>query len=201
MKKREKNPVYWVVAVILLLIVVLWAVNVVYVNVTTRDTVYRYYDVGESCDYKGCKVEITGYERMSDLDFLDRYNLPESVLDYNRDEYETFIYIVSVKITKEEEYDEENCGASAMDFTLVSTAKSTIASYSFFSAINSDMLSDTDYESLSVGDSMELEIPFSFAKEMLAKYYYEHFDEYPLYLMLPDYEGSEYIRMIRVNGQ
>jgi hypothetical protein len=194
MRENQKKCLI-VITIFMGVLFVVWLAQVIYVNKNTRKTIYEYYEYGEECEYKGFNIKVVDYEKMSDLDFIEKYNLPMSVITYDRNRYDVFVCLVTLEFRKmDKQSDFELYDAS--DFKLVSTGESNMVNYTFFDAM--DYSENKEFSELMVGESFTMTFPVSFVKQNLAKYYHENFDKYPLYVQFLDYEGSEYIRMLEV---
>lgn len=198
MKKILKNKLFLII-IFLLVLLVLWGLMVVRVNINTEDTLYKYYEPGEEFEYKGLLVKIYDYERLSEDELEEKYGVTDTDLGYNKEECHKFAYVLWLEFKKESENDTGIIDVLENN-QLVSTAISTVEE---LIKLNEDGIIDTEIiqEDMAPGDSKKVGLIYTFVMGEwgLSDYYVEHFDEYPLYFQLPDYEGSRFIRKIRVN--
>lgn len=175
----------------------LWVGRVIYINVTEPDTVYKYFELGEMCEYKGVGITCVGFEIISDEDFADKYEIDKQFIERMRAvDIEYVIYVAHLKYTRIGKGE----GPSIYSDTLVSTAMSSVSLMPTLEDSGFDYYERHQkvIDELEIGESVEVWRAFGFHHEENKDFYY-NLDKYPLYIQYPDYEGSEYIRMLKVN--
>lgn len=186
---------------IMLVCLAVWAAAVIYVNATSRDTVYKYYDTGDSVDYKGFDIKVCSHEGYNEEELRDKYGITKDMLGYM---YDIYTEVVWIEFTKTDDNEAQKCGAKSISnllgagHCLASTAESTIEDCIVLSE-KGEIDYDVLYSPFEEGETKKVGMLYSYVKENLPVKYMEHFEEYPLYLQFEDYERSQYIRRIKVN--
>lgn len=187
------------------LILVIWACMVVNINVKSENVQYKYYGLKEDVEYKDIVFNVYDCGWIKERELSDKYGISlrrDLQADVAWDEFDEdkgfLIYVTWIEI---ENTCDEN--VNLFDQLMYTTSVASVATAVTYNAsIGIDEHGNkTDIASCAIAPQEKLKIGLiaTIYIPNLADKYVEHIDEYPLYMELEDYEGSRFIRRIKLN--
>ena len=179
------------------LLIAFYGFMVYRVNANARKTEYKYYEKGEICDYKGFEIEVVDSKLMKMTDFREEYQLDKNEYNGASSDEEMQMCLVWLKYTRLKEGEDELCqGPGCFEFEFTND-------YWYGGCIDGELFEKfnegTNHYITKVGESVTYVMMIPLQKIHFNKHDWEHVWEEPIYMYLLDYEGKEYISMMRIN--
>ena len=201
MKKVKEHKKAFIIISIIALLFIVWLVFVIKINLKSEKEEYKSYEINEPIEYKEMSFVILDYEKLSEDEMNNKYNITKNDMGFSGDNIDFTYYIVWMDVKSLNVENESQLGSVVNGASLLRKADASEFAYDFVLDENGEKRDDYFYDDLKDGKTVRVGIiaTFNTDKFWLSENYVKHVDEYPLYMELEDYEGSRFIRRIKLN--
>lgn len=201
MKKIYEYKKAFIIISVIVLIFFVWLVFVIKINLESEKDEYKYYEINEPIEYKEMSFVILDYEKLSEEEMNNKYTITKNDMGFPDDNIDFTYYIVWMDVKSLNVESESQLGSVVNGASLLRKADASQFSFDFVLDQNGEKRDDYFYEDLKAGKTVRAGIiaTFNINELWLSQKYVKIVDEYPLYMELEDYEGSRFIRRIKLN--
>lgn len=206
MKMKKRIGVRHIAIGIAMLVLLIWLMQVIYINIYQEATNYKYYDLGKSFEYKGYDITVVDWKLYTLDEFINNYGIDKTSMGYIVEDIDYRICVAIMDFSKKSdiyqtidegtEYIDQSLLLGYFDMMLVADADSYCADPTLDVLMKNSMTNKINQ--MKIGERQNIEIAYLIPFSELSKKYADELEKHLEYIQLQDYKGSPYIRRVRL---